>query len=119
MAGGNASTMKSEAEKRPEIFLPSPPTYLTRFYGNIDYARDVFQTSSITFVHTSCMNDPFDPYFEFINDFADRYGAIVKWIRDAYGTKEVRWFKDIMPYTPWVKTVNDVKQKNAASRSSL
>lgn len=87
-----------EVERRPEIFLPPPPPHLTRFYGCIDFARDVFQTKSIALVHVSKMNDPFDPYFEFLTDFEDRYAPILKWIKDNHRAREVRWFKDHMPY---------------------
>lgn len=111
------STLEPGAEKRPEIFLPPSPAYLTRFYGNIDYGRDVFQNCSISFVHVSLMNDPFDPYFEFINNFDDRYGAIIKWVDKTYGQKEVRWFRSVMPYNSWVKSVNDIKQKNNVLKS--
>lgn len=105
--------------KRPEIFLPPPPAYLTRFYGNVDYARDVFQTKSIALVHVSRMNDPFDPYFEFVNDFNGRYGAMVKWIEKNHGAKEARWFKDVMPYPSWVNAVRDIEKKNADLRANL
>jgi hypothetical protein len=119
MASGNGGLiLEHEVGKMPEIFLPPPPAYLTRFYGNIDNARDVFKTKSITFVRVSRMNDPFDPYFEFVNDFENRYGAIIERIRDAHGPKEVRWFKGIMPYNSWIKVVNDIKEKNEYLRSS-
>jgi hypothetical protein len=113
------STSAREVVKRPEIFMPPPPSYLTRFYGNVDYAREVFQTKSIALVHVSQMNDPFDPYFEFVNIFGSRYGAILKWISGARGPKEARWFKDEMPYNSWIHAVRDILKKNADLRASL
>lgn len=110
--------MEPEVEKRPEIFLPSPPAYLTRFYGGIDYGREVFQKKAITFIHVSLMNDPFDPYFEFINDFSDSYGAIIKWIRNTHGTKSARCFKRGVSYNDWDNAVKDIKQKNKNYRSN-
>lgn len=119
MASGDVELTLEPEVKGTEIFLPPPPTYLTRFYGNVCYAREVFQTSSITFVHASCMNDPFDPYFQLINDFEDRYAAVTKWIKDTHGTKEIRWFKNIIPYTSWTNIVNDIRRKDKSLRSTL
>ncbi len=101
-----------EIEERPEIFLPPPPPRLTRFYGDIEFAKDVFQTRSVALVHVSQMNDPFDPYFEFLTDFEDRYPAILKWIEENHGAREVRWFKARMPYVSWASFLRDITKKN-------
>jgi hypothetical protein len=113
------SILTREVEKRPEFFLPESPAYLTRFYGNVDYARDIFQTKSIALVHVSRMNDPFDPYFEFVNDFNGRYGAIVEWIENNHGAKEARWFRRVMPNPLWVNAVREIGKMNAAFRANL
>lgn len=65
------------------------------------------------------MNDPFDPYFEFVNDFDGRYGAILKWIENNHGAKEARWFKAVMPYLSWVNALRDIEKKNADLRTTL
>lgn len=112
--GDAEAVFAPEVERPPEIFMPPPPPRLTRFYGNIGFAMDVFQTKSIAFVHVSLMNDPFDPYFEFVTDFEDRYGAVLAWIKANQGAKELRWFKNLMPYQSWRNCLRDIKEKNAA-----
>jgi hypothetical protein len=99
--------------------MPAPPAYVTRFYGTIDYARDVFQTKSIALVHVSRMNDPFDPYFEFVNDFDGRYGTMIKWIEKNHGVKEARWFKGVMPFPSWANAVRNIEKLNADLRANL
>lgn len=102
-----------------EIFLPPPPETLTRFYGTLDYAIDLLRNHEIALVHASKMNDPFDPYFEFLNDFGDRYGAILNWIRDHRGDREVRQFKRAFPYSSWDVAVRGIREKNNVLRSSV
>ncbi|MGA3002622.1 MAG: DUF2971 domain-containing protein [Acetobacteraceae bacterium] len=114
MVEGDAEPVLAlEVERPPEIFMPPPPPRLTRFYGNIDFAKDVFRTKSIAFVHVSLMNDPFDPYFEFVTDFEGRYPAILSWIEANHGAKEVRWFKSVMPYQSWRNSLSGIKKRNA------
>jgi hypothetical protein len=59
------------------------------------------------------MNDPFDPYFEFVTDFEGRYPAILSWIEANHGAKEVRWFKSVMPYQSWRNSLSGIKKRNA------
>lgn len=102
-----------------EIFLPPPPETLTRFYGTIDYAKDLLGHREIALVHVSKLNDPFDPYFEFLNDFGDRYGAIVKWVREHKGYSEVSRFKKAFPYSSWQTAVQKMREANGRLRSSV
>ena len=102
-----------------DVFMPPPPQTLTRFYGTLDFAMDLFRHRTIALVHVSKMNDPFDPYFEFLNDFGDRYGAILKWIRQNKDDGEVRWFKRAFPYDAWVQAVRRIRELNSGLRSSV
>lgn len=97
---------------RPEINLPPAPRFLTRFYGNLGYGRDVFRSQTITFIHASMMNDPFDPYFEFVNDFGDSYKTLQEWVGEAHGSSELQRFKKRMPYEVWTRCVRDVREKS-------
>jgi hypothetical protein len=101
------------ADEDDAIIMRPPPARLTRFYSNIDFAKDVFQSQSITLIRVMLMNDPFDPYFEFLTDFEDRYSAILNWIAANHGPGEVRWFKQLMPYQSWRTFLQDVNSKNA------
>lgn len=111
--GNIKAAHKPAADEDDAIVMRAPPACLTRFYSNIDFAKDVFQSESITLVRVKLMNDPFDPYFEFLTDFEDRYSAILKWIGDNHGPGEVRWFKQRMPYQAWSNFLRDINRKNS------
>ena len=108
----------SDHEMRPEIYLPPPPARLTRFYGNVAYGRDVFRTKEISFIHVSLMNDPFDPYFEFVNDFGDSYRDLMRWVANTHGASQAQWLKKIVPYEAWKNIVDDFRKKGDYLKSS-
>ena len=108
-----AAVHKPAWEEDDAIFMRAPPARLTRFFGNLDFAKDVFHSRSITLVRATLMNDPFDPYFEFLTDFDDHYRAILKWIEANHGPGDVRWFKERMPYQAWSNFLRDINRKNA------
>jgi hypothetical protein len=101
-----------------DIFIPKPPERLTRFYGTVDYAVDVFKASAISFIHVSLMNDPFDPYFEFSNNFGLRYQALRQWVRKNQGQVAENSFMKIMTYEGWEKIKRDVLSKNRSLKEN-
>jgi hypothetical protein len=84
---------------------PSPwPQCVTRFYGNIEYALDVIKNQQITFVHTSMLNDPFDPYLFFETDFGENRARMIKYIRSNHPAEE-RHFREVISPETWQKAM--------------
>ena len=88
--------------------VPTVPQYVTRFYGNVDFALDVIANKQITFVHISTLNDPFDPYFFLETDFEEKRGKLLKYIKDNHPSEEQR-FKRQVTAESWQQTIKDLK----------
>jgi hypothetical protein len=83
---------------------PSPPHYVTRFYGNRDFALDVIANRQITFVHVSTLNDPFDPYFFLETDFENNRELLLKHIA-AHHPQDADWFEEHITEDSWQDTM--------------
>jgi Protein of unknown function (DUF2971) len=89
---------------------PAVPRYVTRFYGNVDFALDVIANRQITFVHVTTMNDPFDPYFFLETDFGESRSQLLKYIRHSHPSEESR-FKRHITAESWQRTIKELKDK--------
>ncbi len=85
------------------------PPCVTRFYGKVDFALDVITNLRLAFVHTSLMNDPFDPYCFFETDFGDSYQNLLRYVR-ANHPADIRWFGYQVTAQSWGVTVRDLKE---------
>ena len=92
------------------ILPPTVPKYVTRFYGNVDFALDVIANKQITFVHVTTMNDPFDPYYFLETDFGESRSQLLKYIRDAHPSDEA-WFKRHVTAESWQQTIKELRAK--------
>ncbi|MGO9755413.1 MAG: DUF2971 domain-containing protein [Roseiarcus sp.] len=83
------------------------PKHVVRFYGTVDFALDAIAHRQVTFVHTSKLNDPFDPYFFFETDFEGSYANLLKYVRKKHPDDE-RWFTRLVPSHSWEQTVAEI-----------
>lgn len=60
------------------------PERIMRFYGNTNYALECIQVNKITFVRSTELNDPFDPWLGFVTDFNDDYNLLIACIKKHY-----------------------------------
>ncbi len=84
------------------------PAYVTRFYGNADFALDVVANQQIAFIHTSLLNDPFDPYCFFETDFGDSYARLIQYVKEHHAA-DVGWFRTHVTPLSWITTVRQLK----------
>ena len=90
---------------------------LARFYGNPDYALDAITSKTLSFVHVTKLNDPFDPYFFFETDFGERYDLILDYVSNRL-PNEFSWFLENIPPELWTKIVSDIRTYLQAQRQS-
>ncbi len=84
------------------------PERVVRFYGNPDYALDAIAHRSISFIHATKLNDPFDPYFFFESDFDFKYDLMFDYVKKHH-PNSLAAFKDLVPTDDWEQSVAKVK----------
>ncbi len=92
-----------------EVHLPPPPATVTRFYGNLEFAREVVRDRKLAFVHVSKLNDPFDPYYDFLTDFDEKYARLRQWVKTNKTRAELRNFRTKMPFQSWTTIVSEIR----------
>ncbi len=97
--------------------LPKRPQYVTRFYGNVDYALDVIANQQITFVHASALNDPFDPYFFLETDFGEDGAHLLNYIRENHPRDEAL-FKPLIMAASLQQSLKEIREKLLSWRKS-
>ena len=60
------------------------PATVVRFYGNVGYALDTIAHQQIIYIHSSLLNDPFDPNFFFETDFEGSYEQLLAWVEKKH-----------------------------------
>jgi hypothetical protein len=96
----------------------TPPDLLTRFYGNTLFATEVLAERKIAFVHTSKLNDPFDPYFFFETEFREDYQKLLQYIRTNH-PKDFQWFINHVPKANWLRAVDELRKSLRAARERM
>jgi len=84
------------------------PQYVTRFYGTTEFALDVLESRRIAFIHTSLLNDPFDPYCFFETDFDDSYAKLIQYVKQHHPA-DTGWFRTHVTALSWATTVKALK----------
>lgn len=73
--------------------MSQPPPRVLRFYGKIKHALECIRDKQIAFVHTSKLNDPFDPNFQVIPDFT--YPELLDYIQKKHKPKFDRFRREL------------------------
>ncbi len=85
------------------------PRTLARFFGKPKYALEVVAEHKLTFIHTSKLNDPFDPYFYFDTDFDLDYRTMLDFVR-KYHHRDFALFISEVPPERWPSRIQGIKQ---------
>ena len=84
------------------------PANATRFYGNANFALDVVVNRKIAFIHTSLLNDPFDPYGFFETDFGENYARLIQHVKEHHPA-DLGWFRTHVTAVSWITTVKELR----------
>lgn len=87
------------ASTRVKAQMITPPTGLTRFYGNTSFGLDVLNKQHVALVRVTLLNDPFDPYGFFETDFGN-YIDLFKYVR-AHHPRDLGWFRVHVTAQSW------------------
>jgi len=96
------------ASTRVKAQMITPPTGLTRFYGNTSFGLDVLNKQHVALVRVTLLNDPFDPYGFFETDFGN-YIDLFKYVR-AHHPRDLGWFRVHVTAQSWGKTERDLRR---------
>jgi hypothetical protein len=95
-----------------------PPSHVTRFYGNTEYALGVIRDRQIPFVRILRLNDPFDPYFYFETDFGEDYNRFMAHVRTRH-PENVGKFAARLPSGGWDAAIGQLRLRLETVRNQL